>query len=101
MIQKISVQQLNELISKVQPCHMSDHNKDEMAIPSYLHKNPLIRWLMWRRYENISYLLGVSRDMRVLEFGCGIGVFLPELDRTFQRVYAIDIFPEFARHLSK
>jgi len=72
MIQKISIQKLNELLSKDIP-HISNHNKDEMAIPSYLHWNPLIRWLMWRRYEYISHLSGFSRDMTVLEFGCGIG----------------------------
>ncbi len=71
-----------------------------MAIPSYLHWNPLIRWLMWRRYEYISYLSGFSKDMNVLEFGCGIGVFLPELDSKCNQVFAIDIFPEFAKLFS-
>jgi 2-polyprenyl-3-methyl-5-hydroxy-6-metoxy-1,4-benzoquinol methylase len=100
MIQKISFQKLKELLSK-DILHISNHNKDEMAIPSYLHYNPLIRWLMWRRYEYISYMSGFSRDMNVLEFGCGIGLFLPELDSKCNRVYAIDIFPEFARLFSK
>jgi 2-polyprenyl-3-methyl-5-hydroxy-6-metoxy-1,4-benzoquinol methylase len=100
MIQKISIQKLNKLLSNDMP-HISNHNKDEMAIPSYLHKNPLIRWLMWRRYEYISYFAGCTHDMTVLEFGCGIGLFLPELDHACKKVYAIDIFPEFAKLLSK
>jgi 2-polyprenyl-3-methyl-5-hydroxy-6-metoxy-1,4-benzoquinol methylase len=100
MIHKISIQKLNTILSKDIP-HISNNDKDEMAIPSYLHRNRLIRWLMWRRYETISYLSGFSKDMTVLEFGCGIGVFLPELDGKCNRVYAIDIFPEFARRLNE
>lgn len=100
MIQKISIQKLNELLSSDIP-HISNHSKDEMAIPSYLHRNPLIRWLMWKRYEYISKLSGFSADMSVLEFGCGIGLFLPELDDKCNVVYAIDIFPEYAKILSK
>ena len=72
-----------------------------MAIPSYLHWNPLIRWLMWRRYEYISYLSGYLRKMSVLEFGCGTGVFLPELATKCTNVYAIDLFPEYAKILCK
>ena len=37
--------------------------------------------------------------MTVLEFGCGIGVFLPELSRACGKVYAIDHFPEYAKLL--
>jgi 2-polyprenyl-3-methyl-5-hydroxy-6-metoxy-1,4-benzoquinol methylase len=39
--------------------------------------------------------------MVVLEFGCGIGVFLPELARTSGKVFAIDLFPEYAKLLSQ
>lgn len=100
MIQKLSRQELLELVSQDIP-HISENDKDKMAIPSYLHKNPLIRWLMWKRYEEITNLACFSEDMTVLEFGCGAGVFLPELDRTCGKVYAIDIFPEYAKLLSK
>jgi cyclopropane fatty-acyl-phospholipid synthase-like methyltransferase len=71
-----------------------------MAIPSYTHGNPLVRWLMWRRYEAVAALAGFTRNDTVLEFGCGIGVFLPELDRTCKAVFAIDLFPEYAKHLA-
>ena len=98
-MQKLSQRELLELVSQ-KIHHISDDDKDEMAIPSYLHKNPLIRWLMWKRYEKISNLACFSEDITVLEFGCGIGVFLPELDKTCDKVYAIDIFPEYAKLLS-
>ncbi|HEX2978798.1 MAG TPA: class I SAM-dependent methyltransferase [Anaerolineaceae bacterium] len=75
--------------------------RDEMAIPSYLHPNPLIRWLMWRRYEVAAGLAQLSGVDAALEFGCGIGLFLPTLAAACQRVYAIDIFPEYARRLSE
>ncbi len=75
---------------------MSDHARDEMAIPSYLHGNPLIRWLMWRRYAVIARYLGHVPDHTVLEFGCGMGLFLPELERRAGRVIACDLFPDYA-----
>ena len=78
---------------------MSDHDRDEMAIPSYLHANPLIRWLMWRRYEVLAKLIGERSGPTVLEFGCGMGLFLPELNRRFDRVFAIDLFPDYAKAL--
>jgi 2-polyprenyl-3-methyl-5-hydroxy-6-metoxy-1,4-benzoquinol methylase len=99
MIRRLSVQELSELTSK-DLSHISAYNKDEMAIPSYLHKNPLIRWLMWRRYEYISSLARFTPDMTALEFGCGSGVFLPELNSACGKVFAIDIFPEYAQALN-
>ncbi len=100
MIHKISMQELKDILSEDIP-YISDHDKDEMAIPSYLHWNPLIRWLMWRRYEAIAQLAGFLKDMTVLEFGCGVGLFLPELHQQCGQVYAIDLFPEFAKRLNQ
>lgn len=79
---------------------MSDHDRDEMAIPSYLHSNPLIRWLMWRRYEVVADLIGDGTNQTALEFGCGMGLFLPELDRRFDRTFAVDLYPDYAMSLS-
>lgn len=74
-------------------------DRDEMAIPSYLHRNPLIRWLMWRRYEQAFQLSALTDDSAVLEFGCGIGLLLPSLCKSAKSVYAIDLFPQFAKQL--
>jgi 2-polyprenyl-3-methyl-5-hydroxy-6-metoxy-1,4-benzoquinol methylase len=76
---------------------MTAHDRDEMAIPSYLHWNPLIRWLMWRRYEVVAELAELAPGAHVLEFGCGIGLFLPTLAARAGTVYAIDRFPQFAK----
>jgi SAM-dependent methyltransferase len=77
---------------------LSPGDRDEMAIPSYAHANPLIRWLMWRRYEVVAALMGSGAA--ALEFGCGIGLFLPTLARAFPNVYAIDLFPGYAERLA-
>lgn len=74
--------------------------RDEMAIPSYLHANPLIRWLMWRRYRVAADLISSVPHERALEFGCGVGLFLPTLCRMAGTVYATDLFPQFARQLA-
>ena len=98
MIHKITQEQLREITAlPVQGITSSD--RDEMAIPSYLHGNPLIRWLMVKRYECIAQLAGFSANDNVLEFGCGIGVFLPTLCADCGTVYAIDLFPQYAKAL--
>jgi len=79
---------------------MTARDRDEMAIPSYLHWNPLIRWLMWRRYEVVADLAELAPWKHVLEFGCGIGLFLPTLAARAGTVYAVDRFPEFAKALA-
>jgi 2-polyprenyl-3-methyl-5-hydroxy-6-metoxy-1,4-benzoquinol methylase len=80
---------------------ISAHTRDEMAIPSYLHANPLIRWLMWKRYRVVSQMASTLAHDTVLEFGCGMGLFLPTLARMARTVYAIDLFPQFARQLAR
>lgn len=99
MIEKTSLSDIRE-IAATAVAGMSDHDRDEMAIPSYLHANPLIRWLMWRRYETIADFLGDMRGQAALEFGCGMGLFLPELNRRFERVFAIDLYPDYAKALN-
>ncbi|MBD3867903.1 MAG: class I SAM-dependent methyltransferase [Acidobacteria bacterium] len=47
---------------------------DEVAIPSYTHPNPLIRWLFWRRIEMALRMISGASGKAVLDFGCGGGV---------------------------
>lgn len=77
-----------------------DDTQSEMAIPSYLHPNPLVRWLMWRRYEVIADWLNLDQQSRVLEFGCGVGIFLPSLCSTGSTIFALDLEPSIAKKLS-
>lgn len=79
--------------------NISEHDRDEMAIPSYLHSNPLIRWLMWKRYETIAAMLKPGSNKQALEFGCGVGLFLPHLLANYDQVFALDLFPQYAQSL--
>ncbi len=81
--------------------HISSEQRDEMAIPSHTHRNPLIRWLMWRRCEVIHALANLGESEAVLEFGCGMGLFLPALADTAGKVWAVDLFPQCAQRLSE
>ncbi len=88
-----------EVLTKTEFEGINSSIKDEMAIPSYTHKNPLIRWLMWKRYETIFKISNLNNTQVVYEFGCGIGLFLPTLFRYSKKVYATDIYPQFAKKL--
>ncbi len=98
MIAKVKRAEFLEILSEPVDGISSD-DRDEMAFPSYLHSNPLIRWLMWRRYEVIARIADAGPDTSVLEFGCGSGVFLPELCARGATVYAIDLLPVYAQRL--
>lgn len=80
---------------------INEHDRDEMAIPTYLHYNPLIRWLMWKRYDCLADMLEGNVSGTALEFGCGIGLFLPELSKQYGKVYAIDLFPQYAIRMAR
>jgi 2-polyprenyl-3-methyl-5-hydroxy-6-metoxy-1,4-benzoquinol methylase len=86
-VEKNIVMQLSESIIGEQ--------RDESAIPSYTHYNPLVRWIMFRRLDVILELLHNNvvpgSDGGVLEFGCGVGLLLPRLCKLMSRVYATDI----------
>jgi cyclopropane fatty-acyl-phospholipid synthase-like methyltransferase len=79
----------------------------EMAIPSYLHANPLLRWMAWLRVKvlakSLVRLATADRrqraDRAILDFGCGAGVLLPTAADLAGHIYAVDIVPAPARML--
>ncbi len=82
--------------------------RDEMAIPSYLHPNPVMRWMAWRRVELLARHLGricrrhgsiSSSSPIILDFGCGTGVMLGEASCHALRVYGVDLFVDAAKIL--
>ena len=93
-----------ELFDRMADC-VSAEDRDEMAIPSYLHRNPLLRWMAWRRLEVIAtHIRGDAMQRggafdRILDFGCGSGVLLDELSRIATRVDGVDIVLDPARLL--
>jgi 2-polyprenyl-3-methyl-5-hydroxy-6-metoxy-1,4-benzoquinol methylase len=78
-----------------------DADQAEMAIPSYLNRNLFVRAMFWRRYDAVYRLLDLRPEMTVCEFGCGIGAFLPTLAAETQKVYAVDLFPQYAQELAQ
>jgi 2-polyprenyl-3-methyl-5-hydroxy-6-metoxy-1,4-benzoquinol methylase len=58
-------------------------------IMPYTHKNPVVRWLFWKRMEEMLYLARPAQ--RVLDFGGGSGVFLPSLAKNFSQVWCVDL----------
>ncbi len=83
---------------------IAGHQRDESAVPSYTHYNPLVRWIMFRRLDLIlefvdqfiSYSGAQARRVG-LEFGCGVGLLLPALAKRLESVYATDICLDGAR----
>ena len=77
-------------------------SRDEMAAPSYLHPNPLIRWLFWKRLDAVADFLSErgARYASGLDFGCGIGVQLPTLSAMTDLVYATDLVLAPGRHVA-
>ena len=63
---------------------------DEMAIPSYTHRNPLIRWLMWKRLAVVQALCEGLHVEVALDYGTGTGVMLPFLSKIANHVVAFD-----------
>ena len=94
-----------EVLHVVSEVHKSNSiplsDLDEMAIPTYLHKNFLIKWLFWKRLWYICELAKLENINDVLDFGCGIGVLLPTLCfKVKGTVHAIDLYPQFAEKLA-
>lgn len=84
---------------------LSDHDRDEMAIPSYRHRNPAMRWMAWRRVEVVSARLAElcadkrREDVAILDLGCGTGVLLGEASQAAARVVGVDPVLECAQVL--
>jgi SAM-dependent methyltransferase len=76
--------------------------RDEMAGPSYLHANPLVRWVFWKRLDVVTDYLTASAGAfdAGLDFGCGLGVMLPTLSTVSRKVYATDLVLAPARRLA-
>src|SRR5206468_7978931 len=70
---------------------LSPADLDETAVPSYCHRNPLIRWVFWRRLDVALELAGLEPGESVLDFGAGSGVLVPSLERVASRITAVDV----------
>lgn len=73
------------------------HVLNEMAIPSYSHWNPIIRWLMLKRLTTVMGFCGTRKYPTSMDLGTGTGVMLPFLSSVSERVFALDRMVEVAR----
>lgn len=94
------MERLPDEILRRMASRLPDEERDEMAIPSYLHPNPAMRFMAWRRIEVIADMVSSWFDQRarrdgetraVLDFGCGTGVLFRESLRHADVVYGVDI----------
>jgi SAM-dependent methyltransferase len=83
---------------------LSDEDRAEMAIPSYLHSNPALRWMAWRRLEVVVDSLRRLAPPRgsssvALDFGCGSGVLFRDTLARYDRVIGVDLVLTAAKAL--
>lgn len=78
---------------------LAAEDRDEMAIPSFLHKNPALRWMAWRRVEVVAQLLERTcpQGGRVLDYGCGTGVLFEAALTRASEVVGVDLVLAAAR----
>lgn len=75
-----------------------------MAIPSYLHPNPALRWMAWRRLEVVVNALDRLSPRKApgslaVDFGCGSGVLFKDSLARFEKVVGVDLVLDAARKL--
>ncbi len=84
---------------------LSRDDRDEMAIPSYLHPNPALRWMAWRRVTVIAdHLAAVAKrngkkPSAIMDFGCGTGVLLETCRNHADQVIGVDLVLDSAKLL--
>ena len=98
----ISQNEIRSAIGKYAVFHSSKselaHQLDEMAIPSYLHWNPLVRWIIIERLKVIHKIILKESDIdALLDFGCGIGLLGVMSFSCCERIYSVDLFIEPAK----
>jgi SAM-dependent methyltransferase len=98
-----------ELLIEMAPL-LPDDERYEMAMPSYLHKNRLLRWMAWRRVEVLADYLAQTAvtlpmppaERNLMDFGCGTGILFPAETADFGQIYGVDLVLDAARlHLTK
>ncbi len=82
---------------------LSSEDAAEMAIPSYLHKNPLLRTMAWwrvdllaKRLERAARAVGGKR-LTIVDYGCGSGVLFGDALRVADEVIGVDIVLDAAK----
>ena len=93
-MQRIPSSLLAEMESLLTP-----EERAEMALPSYRHPNPLLRWMAWYRVNFLARWVDwwarrsprPVGDREIMDYGCGCGVLLVTAARNAGKVYGVDI----------
>ena len=64
---------------------------DEMALPSFFHKNPLVRWITKKRTKKTLNQIELKTDLYLVDFGCGVGVLLNQLPADSGKLIGVDL----------
>ncbi|MGL4594575.1 MAG: class I SAM-dependent methyltransferase [Thermoguttaceae bacterium] len=69
------------------------HVTDEMAIPSYLHWNPLVRWIIRERLRVVQRMILTKKPVarNILDFGCGLGLMSVLLADHCETITSVDL----------
>jgi SAM-dependent methyltransferase len=81
------------------PGEIDGYGVAEMAIPSYFHRNPFVRYIIRARLDEILRVGGFSPADVVLDFGTGTGILIPELCQRVSGVIGTDLRTEIARRM--
>ena len=66
---------------------------NDMAIPSYLHGNPLISWIINKRMNVVVKSLNMNNKPAIMDYGCGVGMLFMKLPPGNGTYYGIDRVP--------
>ncbi len=93
----------SELLQRISR-DLSQEDRAEMAIPSYLHRNAALRWMAWRRLEVVVEALErlsprPTKGSLAVDFGCGSGVLFKDSLARFESVVGVDLVLDAAEKL--
>lgn len=73
--------------------------EEQGTLKAYEHRNPLVRWIFWKRIKTMINLSMPST--RVLDYGCGAGALLYCLSKNINEVYGLDAETRPAEYLKR
>jgi ubiquinone/menaquinone biosynthesis C-methylase UbiE len=69
--------------------------------PVYFARNPVVRWINWKKLDAALALPPPGEESWVLDFCCGNGVLLPTLSRRHRKTLGIDLQPDAAARVKR
>ena len=76
---------------KIEAEKLKSLSEGKDVMDTYFYKNAIIQDLYWNRLKKMLKIAGDTQASRVLDLGCGQGVFLPTLSDVYPEVKGIDL----------